>query len=95
QIVDGRSDAALRTRLRQRGLELASGAVLLEDDRAWHGAAAISELCRRMQPSDPLLALLRPLFAPAPRSRRLYPLLLLARRCALGLRGLPVDPDSP
>ena len=95
RIVDGRSDAALRAELRHRGLELASGAVLLEDQQAWHGAAAISELCRRLHPSDPLLALLCPLFTPPLRSRRLYPLLLLARRLALGLRGLPVDPDRP
>jgi len=28
------------------------------------------------------------------RSRRLYPLLLLARRLALGLKGLPLDPSA-
>jgi hypothetical protein len=46
-----------------------------------------------MQPSGPLLELLAPLLATPQRSRRLYPLLLLARRAALGLRGLPLDPN--
>ena len=47
-----------------------------------------------MKPSDALLQLLAPLLATPQRSRNLYPLLLLARRGALALRGLPVDPDS-
>jgi hypothetical protein len=46
-----------------------------------------------MEPSAPLLRLLSPLFAERNRARRLYPLLLGARRLALGLRGLPLDPD--
>jgi hypothetical protein len=48
-----------------------------------------------MRPSAALLQLLAPLLAAPPRARTLYPLLLLARRIALGLRGLPVDPDAP
>jgi len=57
--------------------------VLLEGERAWHGAAAIAELCGRMQPSDALLQLLRGLFAAPARAQALYPLLLWARRAAL------------
>lgn len=44
---------------------------------------------------DGLLQLLRPLLATPERARGFYPLLLLARRPALALRGLPVDPDGP
>ena len=78
----------------QRGLDLARGAVLLEGDQAWHGAEAIAQLCDRLRPSDPLLALLRQLFAAPPQARRLYPLLLWARRQALHWQGLLEDPDA-
>ncbi|KEF41891.1 MAG: hypothetical protein ER33_09095 [Cyanobium sp. CACIAM 14] len=94
RIVDGRADGPLRKRLQQRGLPLAEGAVLLHGERAWHGAAAVRRLCGLLRPSDPLLQLLVPLFAAPTRSERLYPLLLAARRAALALSGLPVDPDA-
>ena len=93
-IRDGRADQYLRQQLSARGLELAKGAVLLEGDRAWHGADAIAELCRRLQPSDGLLQLLRGLFMATPRARRLYPVLLWARRLALQIKGLAEDPDQ-
>jgi hypothetical protein len=93
RIVDGRADTALRRRLKARGLALAQGAVLLQGETVWHGAAAIQHLCAQMRPSDPLLQLLVPLFEGPSRSRRLYPLLLAARRLALALKGLPEDPD--
>jgi len=93
-VLDGRADEQMRQKLKARGLRLAEGAVLLEETQAWHGSAAIAELCRRMQPSDPLLNLLRDLFRDPSRSRALYPGLLLARRFALGVRGLSVDPDQ-
>ena len=95
QIVDGRADAALRSTLLARGLPLAQGAVLLQGEQAWHGAEAVQQLCTLMRPSDPLLQLLVPLFQAPSRSRRLYPLLLAARRLALALKGLPPDPDHP
>ena len=94
KIVDGRADETLRRGLETKGLRLADGAVLLEGDKTWHGSAAIAELCRRMQPSDPLLTLMCDLFRDRNRAGALYPGLLLARRVALGLRGLPVDPDQ-
>jgi hypothetical protein len=93
ELRDGRADHALRAALKARGLDLARGAVLLEDDRAWHGAEAISELCRRLAPSGPLLLLLRSLFSVPQRAKGIYPLLLLARRLALQSKGLPEDPD--
>ena len=93
-IRDGRADHALRGQLQKRGLDLARGAVLLEGPQAWHGAEAIAELCGRLRPSDPLLTLLHQLFAAPPRARRLYPLLLWARRRALHWKGLPENPDQ-
>lgn len=94
KILDGRADDALRRTLEARGMRLADGAVLMEGEQAWHGSAAIAELSRRMQPSDPLIMVLRDLFRDRSRAEALYPGLLLARRLALGLRGLPVDPDQ-
>jgi predicted DCC family thiol-disulfide oxidoreductase YuxK len=93
-ICDGRADHALRSQLKGRGLDLARGAVLFEANQAWHGADAIAELCRRLNPSDPLFGVLHQLFAAPPRARRLYPLLLWARRTALNWKGLPEDPDQ-
>ncbi|MBW4529124.1 MAG: DUF393 domain-containing protein [Aphanothece saxicola GSE-SYN-MK-01-06B] len=95
RIVDGRADTDLRRDLRARGLPLAQGAVLLQAERAWHGADAVRHLCGLMRPSDPLLQMLVPLFSGPSRSERLYPLLLGARRLALALKGLPLDPDRP
>ncbi len=94
QIRDGRADHSLRRQLSQRGYTLGAGAVLLVGEQVLHGAAAIQWLCARMVPSAALLQLLAPLFASPARARRLYPLLLLARRGALALRGLPLDPEA-
>ncbi|MFM9046222.1 MAG: DCC1-like thiol-disulfide oxidoreductase family protein [Cyanobium sp.] len=93
-IRDGRGDRELRQALARRGYHLRDGAMVIEGDRVWHGAAAISWLCARMEPSAALLGVLAPLMAQTSRAERLYPLLLLARRLALGMRGWPVDPDE-
>lgn len=95
EIRDGRADQTLRRQLAACGYALHQGAVLLLDDEVLHGAAAIQWLCARMAPSSTLLQLLGPLLATPQRATRLYPLLLLARRAALALRGLPLDPDQP
>lgn len=92
QIVDGRADATLLQRLQQIGTPLSRGAVVLVGERVLHGADAIHWLCAQMQPSTPLLKLLSRLLGEQQRSRRLYPLLLLARRLALACKGLPLDP---
>ena len=95
KIKDGRADDELRKKLRSKGMELADGAVLLDGEKAWHGSEAISELCRRMTPSGPLLLVLKAVFQDRQRSKAFYPSLLLARRVALRVNGLPVNPDSP
>lgn len=94
-IRDGRADHALRRTLRQQGHDLSNGAVLMEGDRVWHGSEAIAVLCRQLTPTDPLLQLLHGLFRNSSRANLLYPGLLAARQLALGLRGLPLDPDRP
>ena len=93
-IRDGRSDHELRAMLRSKGFNLSNGAVLMDEDQIWHGSEAISMLCRNLSPSDPLLQLLNGLFKDSGRANLFYPGLLMARQIALGLRGLPVDPDQ-
>lgn len=93
-IRDGRSDRALCQALARRGYHLRNGAMVLEGERIWHGAEAISWLCARMEPSAALLQVLAPLMSNGARAKWFYPLLLLARRLALGVRGLPVDPEE-
>ena len=94
RIRDGRAETDLRRELAQRGFHLRDGAMVIEGERVWHGAEAIHWLCARMTPSAALLQTLAPLMGDGVRARKLYPLLLLARRLALGLRGLPVDPEE-
>jgi predicted DCC family thiol-disulfide oxidoreductase YuxK len=94
-IRDGRSDHDLRRELRQQGWDLSRGAVVLAEGRVLHGAEAIQWICCQLEPSATLLQLLGPLMATPARARRLYPILLLARRLALAFRGLPLDPDKP
>jgi len=93
-IRDGRAETALRQQLARRGYHLRDGAMVLDGEQVLHGAAAIAWLCERMAPSAALLHLLAPLLGDSRRSQALYPLLLLARRAALGWRRLPVDPDA-
>ena len=95
EIKDGRADGILRNELRSKGMELADGAVLLDGEDAWHGSDAVSELCRRMTPSGPLLLVLKAVFRDHQRSKARYASLLVARRVALRAQGLPVNPDQP
>ena len=93
-IRDGRTDHALRQSLENRGYRLRDGAVLIDGERIRHGAEAIGWICARMRPSAALLQLLAPLMADPARARAIYPLLLAARRLALAMRGLPLDPGQ-
>jgi predicted DCC family thiol-disulfide oxidoreductase YuxK len=92
-IVDGRADGPLRQSLAARGYHLRDGAMVLVGDRVLHGAGAVAWLCAQMQPSPGLLQLLAAVLADPARCRATYPLLLAARRFALGLKRLPIDPD--
>jgi predicted DCC family thiol-disulfide oxidoreductase YuxK len=93
-ICDGRSDHELRRQLRQQGWDLSRGAVVLAEGQVLHGADAIQWICSRLKPSATLLQLIGPLLATRERAWRLYPMLLLARRLALAVKGLPLDPDQ-
>ncbi|MGB1022829.1 MAG: hypothetical protein ACPGXW_08455, partial [Synechococcus sp.] len=92
-IRDGRSDHELRAMLRTRGYNISNGAVLMDGEQIWHGSEAITMLCRNLTPSDPLLRILHGVFSDTRRANLLYPGLLAARQIALGVKGLPLDPD--
>ena len=94
EIRDGRADQVLRQQLERRGYQLRDGAMVIDADRVLHGAEAIAWLCGRMAPSAALLQVLAPVLAKPQRAEAIYPLLLFARRLALALRGLPVDPAA-
>ena len=94
RIHDGRADPALLRQLEHSGARMRDGAFLIAEGRVLHGADAIAWLCAHMTPSDALLQLLATLLASPPRARRLYPLLLAARRLALAARGLSPDPTA-
>ena len=93
-IADGRLNHDLRLALAARGYYLANGAILLAGGQILHGSAAIQWICQRMNTSDSLLKLLSTLLARPQRAEMFYPILLLARRLALALKRLPVDPDN-
>ena len=92
-IRDGRSDHELRAMLRTRGYNIRNGAVLMDGEQIWHGSEAIAMLCQNLTPSDPLLRILHGVFSDTRRANLLYPGLLAARQIALGVKGLPLDPD--
>ena len=92
-IRGGRRDPELRAMLRRRGYNISNGAVLMDGEQIWHGSEAITMLCRNLTPSDPLLRVLHGVFSNSKRANLLYPGLLAARQIALGLKGLPLDPD--
>ena len=98
EIIDGRANGQLRQALKEQGYPLSRGAILIMDldgaTRIVHGPAAVALLCHQLRPSPGLLRLLKVVFASRERADHLYPLLLMARRLALGWRGLPVDPDN-
>ena len=93
EICDGRAEKPLRDNLKSRGLDLRDGAILIVGDEAFHGAEAIQWLCQKMEPSAPLLSVLKTLMSSPFRSRLIYPFLKLARRTALAYKQIPLDPD--
>jgi len=93
-ICDGRADHKLRAQLLAQGFDFGRGAALITPEKIWHGSDAVAEISKLMKPSDPLLLLLKAVFMEPARARRFYPILLLARRIALGFRGLPVFPPT-
>lgn len=93
-ICDGRANHKIRAQLLALGFDFGRGAALITPEKIWHGSDAVAEICKLLKPSDPLLLLLKAVFMEPARAKRFYPMLLFARRIALGFRGLPVYPPT-
>ncbi len=68
-----------------------NGAILLKDEEMLNGAEAINYICSQIQdPSDNLLKTLSILFSSKRRTKYIFPFLLIARRIALIILGIPI-----
>ena len=95
EILDGRENLALLTKLYKQGYDLNKGAILISNENIMHGADAISWICSEIkEPSDSLLELLRILFTSNKRTNFLFPFLLWGRRLSLTLKGKVWQPVS-
>ena len=95
EILDGRENLALLTKLYNQGYDLNKGAILINNENIMHGADAISWICSEIkEPSDSLLELLRILFISYKRTKFLFPFLLWGRRLSLTLKGKVWQPVS-
>ncbi len=66
------------------------GAVLIKNGEMIHGAKAINWICSNIEnPSDSLLRVIIKTFSSSQRTNLLFPLLLIARRLTLILKGVP------
>ena len=89
KIIDGRKNLTLINSFLERGYDLDKGAILLKDEKIFHGAEAINTICKEINnPSSNLLLLLSRLFKSTKRTRILFPLLVRARRFALISKGI-------
>ncbi len=67
------------------------GAILWKDGQILNGARALNYVCSEIkEPSDSLLNLLSVIFSSNQRANLIFPFLLLARRIALFLKGVPI-----
>ena len=95
EILDGRENLALLTKLYKQGYDLNKGAILLCNEKIMHGADAINLICSEIkEPSDSLLEVLRIIFISNKRSKFLFPFLLWGRRLSLTLKGKGWKPVS-
>ena len=95
EILDGRENLALLTKLYKQGYDLNKGAILINNENIMHGADAISWICSEIkEPSHSLLELLRILFTSNKRTNFLFPFLLWGRRLSLTLKGKVWQPVS-
>ena len=95
EVLDGRKNLALLTKLYKQGYDLNKGAILINNGTIMHGAEAINWICSAIKdPSDSLLEILRMTFASSNRTSFLFPLLLWGRRLSLSIKGKVWQPVS-
>ena len=95
EILDGRKNLDLLSKLYRKGYDLNKGAILINNGVILHGAEAINWICSEIkQPNDTLLKALRIIFTSNKRTNLLFPLLLWGRRISLTLKGKVWQPVS-
>ena len=88
-ILDARKNHMITNSLLKKGYDVDKGAILLKDDKIFHGAEAINTICNQINnPSGTLLKLLSNIFKSNKRTKLLFPLLIRARRFALISKGV-------
>ncbi|WP_288262983.1 DCC1-like thiol-disulfide oxidoreductase family protein [uncultured Prochlorococcus sp.] len=89
KILDGRKNLTLINSLLEKGYDLDKGAILLKDEKIFHGSEAINTICKQIKnPSSSLLFVLSRVFKSNKRTKILFPLLVRARRFALISKGI-------
>ena len=95
EILDGRKNLPLLSKLYKQGYDLNNGAILINKEKIIHGADAINWICTQIEkPSDTLLEILRIIFTSGRRTNLLFPLLLWGRRLSLTFKGKVWQPVS-
>ena len=95
EVLDGRKNLPILSRLYSQGYDLNKGAILISNDNIMHGADAINWICSEIkEPSDSLLEVLRIIFNSNKRTNFLFPLLLWSRRLSLSIKGKVWQPVS-
>ncbi len=98
EILDGRKNLPLLSKLYNQGYDLNKGAILICNENILHGADAISWICSEIKdPSDSLLEVLRIIFTSNKRTNLIFPFLIWGRRLSLTLKGKvwqPVNENS-
>ena len=93
QILDGRKNKSLLKELSKKGYDLDNGAILLKDEKIYHGSSAINYVCSQIhKPTDKLLKLLSLTFKSKTRTNLIFPFLVRARRLVLIAKGISTSP---
>ena len=93
EILDGRKNLPLLSQLYNQGYDLNKGAILIQNKKIMHGAAAINYICSQIkEPSNSLLEVLRIIFRSNKRTSFLFPFLLWGRRLSLTVKGIVWQP---
>ena len=88
EILDGRKNLPLLSKLYNKGYDLNKGAILINNENIMHGAESINWICSQIkEPSDSLLEILRIIFTSNKRTNFLFPFLLWGRRLSLTVKG--------
>ena len=88
-ILDARKNPKLVKELLNKGFDIDQGAVLLNEDKIFHGHEAINTICNQIiNPSSKLLKILTMTFKSPKRAKFIFPFLVAARRFTLISKGV-------